>query len=112
MKKKWYWVIGIIILIIFISSIYVFYQRQSLIPELGCIDACCPTAKSAGCSIIITNCSNSNTNDIILDGLHQTKCKFDANKDGKIDNRDTLLELCKNYYSQESDSDCKKLCGC
>lgn len=37
---------------------------------------------------------------------------FDANRDGTINSKDTLFELCKNWFNIQSDIECKRLCNC
>ncbi|NIM47271.1 MAG: hypothetical protein GTN40_03895 [Candidatus Aenigmarchaeota archaeon] len=54
-----------------------------------------------GCNILY----NVSTNSIFIED-------FDANRNGELDDKDTLFELCKNYYGAISDCECKKVCGC
>jgi len=49
-------------------------------------------AKQAACQVLVSRgCSQEAYEVIVTD-------KFDANKDGLVDNSDTLKELCNNYY--------------
>ena len=61
------------------------------------------TVKANTCHML-TFC-NVNTNTIRI-------YNFDTNKDGKIDTKDNLFELCKNYYQIYTDLECKRnVCG-
>jgi len=61
--------------------------------------------KNQGCQKLVKNNCNISTDSILVEN-------FDANKDGKKDSADTLFELCKNYYEIETDTVCKRICGC
>jgi hypothetical protein len=106
MKKKWYLIIGITIIIL-ISSIYLLFF--TCFNCWGGIVTQYETAKSQACGVLMRegNCSSD-----IKSTISITIKGFDANKDGNIDNKDTLFELCKNYYGVKNDCECKYICGC
>ncbi len=63
-------------------------------------------ARSYGCGNLLENHCNKTTNEIKIE-------YFDANKDVRLNEKDTLFELCKNYYGVETEYGCKtKVCGC
>jgi len=71
-------------------------------------------AKNVACLELIRLGCNASTDSIIMKN-------FDANNDGIIDSKDTLLEFCKNRYKLENlqnytnlttDALCKKYCEC
>ena len=103
MKKKYYWIIGIVIVIIFVflfywSAFLLSFKNNQRPPKLE-------TAKSTACEELVTAGCNVSTNSITLKN-------YDANNDGKIDSTDTLFELCKNVFQVKTDSECKtKACG-
>jgi len=97
----WKYFIIVVILLIGIFCTILFYQKpyEESSPELDLI-------KNRVCGNLWKNdCKNSTYSILIED--------FDANRDGEINNDDTLFELCKNYYGLKTDADCKKIgCGC
>lgn len=116
MKKKYYWIVGIILVIftLIIISIVSFnnciYGTQipecnpQFTPPVFC--TCKGYAKTEACNELVkSGCEKTSSKSVLI--------KFDANNDGIIDSKDTLFELCKNYYSVEDDSKCKeRVCGC
>ena len=98
MKKKYYWIVGIVVIIIIVGILFLF-TKPSGIPISS------PTSKGLACTELVKSNCEKTTNSIIVKN-------FDANKDGKIDSSDTLFELCKNYYGRETDSECKRVCDC
>ncbi|NIM47189.1 MAG: hypothetical protein GTN40_03460 [Candidatus Aenigmarchaeota archaeon] len=100
MKKK-QWIVGIIVIVI-ILLLFAFPFWLYCCPDAP-IDG--PGPKAIACAELVESDCEKPTNSILVKD-------FDANKDNKTDSADTLFELCKNYYGGETESDCKKLCGC
>lgn len=94
-------IVGIIIAIVLIG--YFEYERQRK-PRFITIEH----AKAYGCSTLMKNpnaCDEVPTTSIIIEN-------FDADGDGKKDSADTFFALCKYHLGIDTDSECKKLCGC
>ena len=91
-------IVGTIITILLIS--FMEYARQTR-PRLTGFE----NARSYGCMMLQRQNCKVSTDSIILEN-------FDSDKDGKIDDKDTLFELCKNYFGAETESKCKVICGC
>ena len=108
MKREFIYglIVGTIITILLIASME--YTRQTRPRDLLNAEG----AKNVACGILIRSNCNISTSSILFDGSIKFLYKFDANKDGIVDSKDTLFELCKNYYGIETDANCKKLCGC
>ena len=100
MKKEFIYglILGTIITILIIGSME--YTRQTK-PKGPSIEI----AKGYGCMELVKQNCEVSTNFVIIKN-------YDTNKDGKIDSSDTLFELCKNYFSINTDSECKAICGC
>jgi hypothetical protein len=89
------WIISIVILItIFAVLFLLLYYSGGPNPEVGV-----GTARSDACRLLINNC-NVSTDSILVEN-------FDVNNDGKIDNSDTLSQLCKKYYGCPDEACCK-----
>jgi hypothetical protein len=103
MKKKYYWIIGIVLSVI-IVGFYIILSFSVWIVD-G-VHTTLESAKAYACKELVEtyNCTSS-TNSVL------TK-DFDSNKNGGFDSGDTLLLLCQNYYGKNTDSECKKICGC
>jgi hypothetical protein len=95
---------GFVITLIILSLIFaIFYPRSSrslnvqALREKYCVDL---VISPNGCNKVLTDSI------LIKD--------FDANKDGKIDKKDTLQALCENYFGivKGNQTDCRKFCGC
>jgi hypothetical protein len=95
-------VVLVLLVIVLIAVILFFYDPYRR--AVGSVDL--NTAKSNACTLLTQMvCSGKAQNIPVND--------FDANKDGTINSGDNLLELCKNYYNIEDDSDCKQqVCQC
>jgi len=107
MKSKWYFIVGIIVVISI--PIYITYLN-SYFCVWGCLPSTGTTLQSSTTNACLeltrANC-NVPIDSIIIED-------FDANKNGYAnDADDTLFELCKKYYGIETESECKtKVCGC
>jgi len=104
MKKKYNSIIAITFVIIFIIALLfiLFYSTCfGCNPKVTSLESTITNY----CVFLTRNDCKDSSNSIIIDD-------FDANKDGKIDSADTLLELCKNYYDIDTDLECKIMCGC
>jgi hypothetical protein len=75
--------------------------------QCNCPEYCLWNVKVETCASLQNspNLCKPSTNSILVKG-------FDANKDGNIDNKDTLFELCKNYFNKTTDLECKDFCDC
>ena len=96
-------VIGIII---FLTFVFLFYWSAFYwsIP-LNQRPPKSVSARSAACEeLALGNCNVSINSIIVRD--------FDANNDNNINEKDTLFELCKNFYNIYTEAECKKQCGC
>jgi hypothetical protein len=65
--------------------------------------------KNAACGELVRRQCMLNPSTMILSDYDII---FDADKSGTITSADTLLALCINFYSRNTDVDCKRLCGC
>jgi len=99
MKKKYYWIIGIVIVIVIVIGISFLFPD----PYAGTLGE--PTPKAIACTELLNSNCEKSTNSILVK-------HFDANKDDKRDSADILFELCKNYYGCEDEACCKKVCRC
>lgn len=73
------------------ENLNTFFERVELL-GIGCAKL-----KSLGCEKV-------NVSDVVMD--------IDVNKDGFINENDTLFEVCKKFYNIRSEIECKKLCHC
>jgi len=94
--KKYYWIVGIVVIVIVIGIYFLFLTPSST-------DGLTP--KAIACIELLNSDCEKSTNSILMKD-------FDANKDNKTDSADTLFELCKNYYGCEDEACCKKVCRC
>lgn len=96
---------GLVITLIVLSLLFAILYPRS--PRSLTIDG----AKAKYCAVLVRNpkgCSGEiDTNSIQI-------TDFDANRDGKIDEKDTLQALCENWYAIEKGNQiaCKESCGC
>ena len=107
MKNKWTLIVGILIvlaLLIIYVSVYFSVWSDSSNDYVGSTTP--EAAKAYACQELVKkyNCTSS-TASILIRNL-------DSNKNSKLDEGDTLLTLCQNYYGRNTDSECKKICGC
>ena len=112
--KKVYWIIGIVILIV--------------IGFLFClVFSYCSTFGCNYCGIVyiqnrpLSPAFSNTVKDVACREFLDTGCKdssairvrnFDTNMNEELDSGDTLFELCKNFYGTETESQCKRVCGC
>jgi hypothetical protein len=77
---------------------------------VGFSPSCCASkieiAKNDACTKLIRQRPSCNTS------TDSISVNYDANKDGVINNKDTFFELCKNDFKINTDSECKRVCGC
>jgi len=115
MKKKYYWIIGIVIVIVVTLIIYscllIFSYNDAPARVVNQL-----TSKDAACYIVMqqkSDCKLVNTTTIIF-YKNEKIPDFDANKDGVINSSDTFQALCEAYWGTEigNQTACKELCGC
>ena len=139
MKKKYYWIIGIVIVITLILLIsilplvngYCLFELQCKIIygySYYCMSSICqygggtvigPAIGPLPGSVSLESARNQGCQDFI-----KTNCNasimasvliknFDADRNEKLnDSRDNVWELCRNYYYCPDETCCKRLCGC
>ncbi|NIO44902.1 MAG: hypothetical protein GTN36_05115 [Candidatus Aenigmarchaeota archaeon] len=118
MKKKFYWIVFIVILIL--VAIFVLLFSCS-----GCGTTGHPSMeyfKVKYCSILMMSpdgCDKVSTNSIVMgdwdsdmDQELDPGTNWDWDNPNSSDSQDNLAGLCYNYYNRKNESDCKKLCGC
>ena len=101
-------VLGLIILIAVIVLVY-----DASKPAVSSVDL--TTAKNNACQMLVSvGCGPGQSGSIRVSN-------FDANRDGEMDVKDTLLELCREYYLIDGSNDkyaspddqCRvEICGC
>ena len=92
MKKKYYWIIGIVLFILFILSITYFLFFSVWITEPGPMTTSLERAKNTGCMNFKINYNCTDTTKVMI-------IDFDANRDGEVnDTKDTLQALCEGYF--------------
>jgi len=92
-------VLGMIILIAVIVLVYDGYK-----PSINSVDQ--TTAKNNACGVLTSLGCSVSTSSIVISN-------FDTNKDNILDNSDTLMSLCENFYSITDEGDCRtEICGC
>ncbi len=126
MKKKWYWIIGIII-IVFVAIVIYFILWWGCVSTPGCGQKPFVSPeyiKNQYCIKFVTeNKCNVSLSSILMED-------YDANKNGKWNDNggaswnpntdcgssatsgDNLATFCLCYYGIETDDKCKALCGC